>query len=197
MDFSIAHEELERDSNRNHVRIGLHAAGSMTKVVDIDKCLLPSQLALDVYTTIRDWILQSGFHGWDAKAKEGLLREFTIRWSGKSQGNQEREVIFVNMITSSSLPQAFEELAATLKEKFGGEIDKKFSDSFGGFANSACDKKHEVPSPENIESVKELLGDKTVNMKVRGLDLQVSSASFFQTNTRQAEVTSKGGGEEQ
>lgn len=149
--------------------VGLHEAERYDVILDIERCLLQSDLLNAVLGEVRAFIRERGLPVYDPETEEGLLRFLMLR-EGKRSGE-----VMVNLVTASPRLAEARALAERLQARFPQVTavvlnvnPKKASVALGV-------EEHPVAGRETI---REHLG---------GLEFSISANSFFQTNTLQAE----------
>ncbi len=163
MEFTIA-----RDAEGQAV-VGLHETGRYDAILDIERCLLPSDLFNAVLAEVRAFIRERGLSIYDQETNEGLLRFLMLR-EGKTKGE-----VMVNIVTGvAAFPEAHE-LAIRLRQRFP---------EIAGVVQNVNTQKAAVAVGQEEHL---LAGRETIQEVVGGLTFQISANSFFQTNTRQAE----------
>lgn len=149
--------------------LGFHAPGSFDKVVNILECHLQDSMTNKIRNHIKDLSLREGFSFYDAKKHEGLLRNMIFR------NNREGKWMITIVFGESDIETA-EFLLDNLKKSFkeiislNYVVNLKHNDSI--FDLPVINYHGEDHLKENIGSIRYKIGPK----------------SFFQTNTRQAEV---------
>ena len=154
---------------RPMVVIGLHEAARYDSVLDIERCLLQSDRMNTLLVEARRFFIERGFSGYDQESGEGLLRFLMLR-----EGTRTSEAM-VNVVTAAPALSELEPLAGRLQARVPETTSvvmtvnpKKASVAIGVEEHLLAGRDH----------IRESLG---------GLTFQVSSGSFFQTNTAQAE----------
>jgi 23S rRNA (uracil1939-C5)-methyltransferase len=149
--------------------VGLHAAERYDVVLDIERCLLQSERMNTLLDELRRQTRQRGLSVWDPQTERGLLRFVAVR-----EGQRTAEAM-VNIVASApdveTLVPVAEGLRARVPETTSVVVnvnDKKASVAIG--------------SEEHL-----LLGRDHITERLGDLTFRVSAASFFQTNTAQAE----------
>ena len=149
--------------------IGLHEAGRYDAILNIERCLLQSDLLNAILCEVRAFVRDRGLSIYDQETGEGLLRFLMLR-EGKTKGEA-----MVNVVTSSAdFPEAHE-LATHLRRRFP---------QIGGVVQNVNTQKAAVALGQEEHL---LSGRDAIQEMVGGLTFQISANSFFQTNTRQAE----------
>ena len=149
--------------------IGLHEADRYDSVLDIERCLLQSDRMNTLLVEARRFFIERGFSGYDQESGEGLIRFLMLR-----EGTRTSEAM-VNVVTAAPAVSELEPLAGRLQARVPETTSvvmtvnpKKASVAIGVEEHLLAGRDH----------IRESLG---------GLTFQVSSGSFFQTNTVQAE----------
>jgi 23S rRNA (uracil1939-C5)-methyltransferase len=149
--------------------LGFHVPGSFDKVINIDTCYLQQEPSNALRNAVRDYALGKGYSFYDIRNHTGLLRNLVVRRCDSGE-------LMVNLVFGEEDVAAREDLMNFIKDGFPEisslyyTINKKFNDSLHD--------QEPVLFSGNAYAV-EVLG---------GLKFKVGPKSFFQTNTRQAEV---------
>ncbi|KAI4355551.1 hypothetical protein L6164_004311 [Bauhinia variegata] len=185
MEFSFGSQQwlpkellLERHNDRKSYALGLHAPGFFDKVLNVDKCLLQIDPANKVLATIQDcWRdPQLGLSPYDVHSHAGFLKHLMLR-TGRHVNTGQPEVM-VNFVTSSHNPELLQPL-----------VDKVCV--FPEVVSIVNNVNTSVGNTSVGEEEHTLYGKSSITETLRGLTFQISANSFFQTNTRQAEVLYK------
>ena len=163
MEFTIA-----RDADGQAV-LGLHETGRYDAILDIEQCLLQSDLLNAILAEVRAFVRERGLSIYDQETGEGLLRFLMLR-EGKTKGEA-----MVNVVTGAATFPEAHELAARLRQRFP---------QIAGVVQNVNAQKAAVAVGQEEHL---LAGRETIQEVVGGLTFQISANSFFQTNTRQAE----------
>jgi 23S rRNA (uracil1939-C5)-methyltransferase len=168
----IADFEMPEDGPRGLPSIpalGFHMPGSFDKVIDIHQCHLQSEPSNAIRNQLRNYALSKDYSFYDIRNHSGLLRNLMIRLC--STGD-----LMVNMVVGEENETAINDLMRFLMKSFPEisslyyTINKKFNDSL-----------HDqlpVHFHGKLFAIEELGGKR----------FKVGPKSFFQTNTKQAEV---------
>ncbi|MCH8871236.1 23S rRNA (uracil(1939)-C(5))-methyltransferase RlmD [candidate division KSB1 bacterium] len=152
--------------------LGLHIRGRFDKILDLDTCFLQSPESVEILNFVREFVLQTEIPAYSTKDHTGFWRHLVIR-EGKNTGER-----LINLVTAENPKHdnVVEKLAAKLIEKFEDTTTviqninrKKAQIAFG-------DEERILFGPGCIQ---EKIGDRT---------FQISANSFFQTNTKGAEI---------
>jgi 23S rRNA (uracil1939-C5)-methyltransferase len=149
--------------------LGFHVPGSFDKVIDIHQCHLQSEPSNAIRNQLRNYALSKIYSFYDIRNHTGLLRNLIIRLC--STGD-----LMVNMVVGEENENAIKDLMGFLMKNFPEisslyyTINKKFNDSLHDQLPVLYHGK-----PFAIE-------------ELGGKRFKVGPKSFFQTNTKQAEV---------
>ncbi len=154
------------------LQLGMHPRGKRFDVISVDQCLLVDQDFRDILSTILEYCRQHDFKKYHIKLRDGFLRNLVIR-KGINTGE-----IIANLITTSQIDHDFTPLVEKLNSlDLKGElvgfiqtINDDFSDQV------SCDEM-------KIYHGRNYFYDKLLNNKFK-----IDSLSFFQTNTKGAEL---------
>jgi 23S rRNA (uracil1939-C5)-methyltransferase len=171
-DAEIAGMEMPEEGPRGLPAIpalGFHVPGSFDKVIDIDTCYLQQEPSNAIRNAVRAYALEKGYSFYDIRNHVGLLRNLMVRRCESGE-------LMVNLVFGEDDEAARLDLMTYLRDAFSEitslyfTINRKFNDSL----------QDQVPVLfAGKPYVVEVLG---------GLKFKVGPKSFFQTNTRQAEV---------
>jgi 23S rRNA (uracil1939-C5)-methyltransferase len=172
MEFSFSNRRWilpdEPEINHPDFALGLHIPGRFDKILDIKECLLHPALGNEILNVVRDLALKYKLKPYDQKTHIGFLRHLVLRFG--SMTNQ----VMVNLVTSFENPDLLEPLVSGLLEKFPG---------INTLINTINTKKADTAYGD-YEIV--LHGSGTIFDKIGQLEFEISSNSFFQTNSYQA-----------
>ncbi|KAM7255551.1 hypothetical protein ACFE04_008449 [Oxalis oulophora] len=169
--------DQKQDGVQNYA-LGLHAPGFFDKILDVNKCFLQSEPANVVLAAMQDcWRdPKLGLTPYDVHSHAGFLKHLMLRTgSDMKTGLPE---LMVNFVTSSYKP----ELLKPLVEKISAvpEVVSIMNNVNTSVGNTSVGEQEYT-----------LHGKSTITETLRGLTFQISANSFFQTNTRQADVLYK------
>lgn len=150
--------------------VGLHVPGTFHKVLDIDRCLLQPETGNRILQDARRYMKSSGFPAYGLKSHKGFWRFLMLRHSVAY------DHWLVNIVTSEQSPEAVQPLADKLMDKFAGVVS---------VVNNITAKKSGVATGEYEIP---LAGGSFFRERLGNLEFEVSANSFFQTNTRGAEL---------
>ena len=190
MEYSFADKEwLESSPDRSHASLsselqtsnskletldpklflGLHVPQRYDKVLEITECHLQSPLSNDILNFTRSFARREHLPVYISDANEGYLRFLVIR-----EGKRTKETM-VNLVTFEDRPEIMKKFAAELLSAVP---------SVTTVVNTINSKKAQIAFGE-----KEIVyaGDGVIHERLGNLTFTISSSSFFQTNTAQAE----------
>ncbi len=150
--------------------LGLHVPRRFDKILDIDECHLQSPLANEILNFVKAFAESSGCAPYSVRSYEGFWRFLVIR-----EMEHTRELM-VHVITSNENTS----LMNALKE----QILVRFP-QITSLLNGISQKKSQV-AVNDYEIL--LHGKSTILEKLDDYEFEISSNSFFQTNTLAAEV---------
>jgi len=170
MEFSFGDLEIGGE-----LQLGMHPRGRRFDVVTVDKCLLVDNDFRKILTTILQYCREHGFKKYHIKRRNGFLRNLVIR-----KGINTGEVI-ANLVTTSQREHDFSELADQIKA-----LDLK--GKAVGFVQTIND---DYSDQVSCDEMKIYFGRNYFYEKLMDKKFKVDSLSFFQTNTKGAEVLYK------
>ncbi len=178
MEFSFSRirwlspEEIDSGKliDRDGLFLGLHAKGFYDKVIDLQECHLTSPIAAEVLKTVREFARQSGLPAYSTRDHQGFLRFLIIRPSLNIND------LMVTVVTSEYRPKLISSLAAELTGSF-----PQITSLINGITSSKS-------SVAFSEQEMLLFGSPAITEKLDSFEFQISSNSFFQTNTKAAKV---------
>lgn len=158
-------EEFRRD-----FALGLHVPGRFDRVLDVGACWLQSETSNAVLTATRSFALEHGLSIYDTRAHDGLLRNLVVRTS-RASGE-----VMVILVTSEDA----DEVIAAYAEMLRGAVPAVTT-----LVQGINRKKAQIAFSEETRT---LYGPGTITERVSGNTFTISPFSFFQTNSRQAEL---------
>ena len=150
--------------------MGLHVPGTFHKVLDIEACLLQPSLGNRILSDARTWMKESGLPAYGLKSHEGFWRFLMLRHSAAL------DQWMVNIITSSENRALLEPMAARLMEAYPNVVS---------VVNNVTSRKAGVATGEYEIN---LAGASVLRDRIGAYEFEISAGSFFQTNTRGAEI---------
>ncbi len=170
----VTKNEVDEDavSKPKDFALGLHIRGRFDKILDLDTCFLLSPESVEILNLVRVFVLQTEIPAYSTKDHTGFWRHLVIR-EGKNTGER-----LINLVTAEN-PQhdnVIRELATKLTEKFK-DITTVIQNINRGKAQIAFGDEERV-----------LFGPGSIQDKIGDRTFQISANSFFQTNTKGAEI---------
>ncbi len=172
MEFSFSRRrwvlpDEPEDSDRDFA-LGLHIPGRFDKILDIQDCYLHPKLGNEILNTVRTLAKEQGLKPYDQKTHIGFLRHLVLRFGLNT------DQFMINIVTSYENPDLLDPLVEKLMEKFP---------QVTSVINTINTKKADTAYGDY-----ELLyhGSPTIQEELDGITFEISSTSFFQTNTSQA-----------
>lgn len=157
--------ELHKRETEGSFALGLHVPGTFNKVIDMETCLLQREEGNQILREVKAYVKDCGIPVYGNKTHEGFWRFLVIRHSAAF--NQ----WMVNIVTSEDRPDDVQPLADILIHKFK---------AIKSVINNITQSKASVAVGEEE---KILAGEKYIKDKIGVFDFQISSNSFFQTNS--------------
>ena len=177
MEFTVARSpnaplvqgEMQPNSSRANLVVGLHEADRYDSVLDIDRCLLQSDHMNALLDEARAFFVERGLTVYEQDSGEGLLRFLVLR-EGRHTGE-----LMANVVTSAPAVSELAPLARRLPAREAGTTSVVMNVNPRKASVAVGVEEHLLGGRDHI---RERMGE---------LTFQVSANSFFQTNTRQAE----------
>lgn len=178
MEFSFSDDEWtevkESGESKNIFALGLHVPKFHSKIINISRCYLQSDLSNEILNFTREFFESRSIKVYSTKSQTGFLRFLIIRQSANTNE------IMVNLITYSYDEHLMKEYSESLNNKYP-EITT--------IINSTSSRIAQIAFGEN-EYVLKGKGYITESLEAergRKYNFKISPQSFFQTNTKQAE----------
>ncbi len=170
MEFSFGDEVKD-----GPMTLGMHRKHSTYDVITVDGCLLVDEDFSTILRTILDYCKDNDLNYYKKMQHTGFMRYVVIR---KSITFGE---ILVNIVTSSQKDFSFIPLATLLAQlPLNGELT--------GVIHTITDNLADAIKPEKVSVI---YGQDTIREQILGLQFNISPFSFFQTNTKGAELLYK------
>ncbi len=166
-------EQEEMPVKSGRLVCGFHASAGGNRVVEIEDCLLTSELGNLARDTTAAWAREQGLGAWtrgDEPSGEALLRNLVVR-EGRHTGQ-----VQLRLVTTPGEVDVYS-LAAALGEALGERFSGLLWTRSGQLAETTMGGETELVS--GSAELPERLGE---------LDLRISHEAFFQTNTEMTEV---------
>jgi 23S rRNA (uracil1939-C5)-methyltransferase len=163
MEFSFG---TDRDGS---LQLGLHVRERYNRVFDLKACLLQSEASNQIVDSFRKHAIGFGLPVYDLKSHEGLLRFLVVR-DAKETGQ-----IMVNLVVSEYPREDVDDFLAAILEEVGDLMTTCMVTRHAGKAQVA------IGDAEFL-----VKGEGRITEVCGGLEFEISSRSFFQTNTHAA-----------
>ncbi len=157
--------EMQQTDIKKGVGIGLHVPGTFFKVFDTKRCLLQPDLGNHLLDDVRQFMRSSGLPPYGLRSHEGFWRFLMLRHSVAW------DRWMVNIVTAADDPQALKPLAEALMQKYP---------QVSSVIQNVTSRKAGVAVGEFERT---LGGQSTLSDKIDSFVFEISSNSFFQTNT--------------
>lgn len=152
--------------------LGLHARGRFDKILDIDVCYLQSPRSVEIVNFVRELVLQSGVPPYTTRDHSGFWRHLVIR-EGKNTGES-----MVNFVTAAG------EEFYPIVEQLAEQLSRKFPEATTIVHNINRRKAQIAVGDEE----RTLFGPGFIKERIGKRMFQISANSFFQTNTKAAQL---------
>ena len=162
-------EELGKEDADMGFGIGLHVPGTFDKVLDIQECLLQPSLGNRILEDVRSYMKASGLPAYGLKSHEGFWRFLMLRHSFAD------DQWMVNVITAEDNRKLVKPLAQQLMDRYPNIIS---------VVNNVTSRKAGVAVGEYEIPI---AGSTVLRDRIGRFEFEISSNSFFQTNTPGAE----------
>lgn len=152
--------------------LGLHKKGRFMDILSTESCRIVDNDFDSIVGKTLEYFKTGGLTHYNRKTHEGYLRFLVVR-KGKNTGE-----ILVNIVTTS---QRYVDLSGYADEIRG----LKLNGTLEGVLHTVSDSPSDAVVPQGTET---LFGRDYIYDKILGLTFKISPFSFFQTNTRGAEI---------
>jgi 23S rRNA (uracil1939-C5)-methyltransferase len=149
------------------VELGFHRAGRWDEVIDIEECLLTTDVGNAIRLAVRAWAREEGLEPYDQATGEGYLRHLVVR-EGRNTG------------------QALVVLVTAPGDRFEAgylvDVLRRFPE-----VRSIHWAINDTPAEQTNLPTLLLWGEEAIEEKIMGLRFRVRPSAFLQTNTEMAE----------
>jgi 23S rRNA (uracil1939-C5)-methyltransferase len=150
------------------LELGFHRAGRWDEAIDVEECLLTTDLGNAVRLAVRAWAREEGLQPYDQESGKGYLRHFVYR-EGRNTGQ-----VLALLVTAPG--ERFEAGYLT-------DVLRRFPE-----VRSVHWAINDTPAERTNLPTKLLWGDDAIEEALLGLRFRVRPNAFMQTNTEMAEV---------
>lgn len=165
----LPHELGNMDIPKNYA-LGLHVPGAFNKILDICQCHIQDEMFNTILTRVSDFVQQSDLPVYNLHTHEGVWRFLMLR-----KGVNTNEYM-INLVTSEPIKQKTQAFFGALCAEFPQIVS---------VVNNTSRRKSQVATGEEEEII---VGTNIIHEKLDDFKFEISANSFFQTNTKQAEV---------
>lgn len=155
--------------------LGLHRRGFFDRTFDLARCHIAAPIASEIVAETRAWAVGEGLTPYDTRRHAGLLRYLVVR-NGVRTGQ-----VMVNLVASEPHPSFFEGYAGS------ASFARRITGRFPAVASVLLNLTRRKAQIAVGEEERVLAGKDRIEERLGGLIFEISSASFFQTNTEQGE----------
>jgi 23S rRNA (uracil1939-C5)-methyltransferase len=167
--FAQGRQSPEKDPASGPFALGFHHVGRYDRVVDIDACLLQSEVSNEILLAVKEFCQSKSLEVYNSETESGYLRFLVIR-EGRHTGER-----MVNLVTYDDRPAIASALSTYILERFP---------TLTSFVNTINSRRAQIAAGE-LQRVYH--GPGTITETLGKYRFRVSANSFFQTNTKQAE----------
>lgn len=167
MEFSFGDEFKD-----GPLALGMHKKGGFYDIVTVSDCQIVHEDYRKILTAVLEYCAEQGFSFYHKMSHEGYLRHLVVRRS-VSTGE-----ILVNMVTTSQMEHDFSPLVDKI-------LALELEGGLAGFLHTINDSLSDVVQSDET---KILYGQDYFYEHILGLQFKISPFSFFQTNSKGAEV---------
>ncbi|OOB76870.1 MAG: 23S rRNA (uracil-5-)-methyltransferase RumA [Epulopiscium sp. Nuni2H_MBin003] len=155
--------------------LGLHKKHTTFDIITVDGCKITNSDFSTILTTVLDYAKQKNIPFYKKKIHEGVLKFLIIR---RSETTGE---LLINLVTSSQQSYDYATLVSTL-------LELNIKGKIAGILHTISDSLADAVKPDSVEI---LYGRDYIVEEILGLTFKISAFSFFQTNTKGAQVLYK------
>ena len=163
--------------------LGMHKSGSFYDIVTVSDCKIVDEDYRKILTKTRDFFADRKIPYYHRLRHEGFLRHLLVRKASRTGQ------ILVALVTSSQKPETIEDINSLLNEYkemlLQMEKEGTLQGTFAGILHIWNDSLADAVKCDKLDI---LYGEEAFQEKLLGLTFDVSTFSFFQTNSYSAEV---------
>jgi len=158
--------EYSFTAGEDDVELGFHRAGRWDEVIDIEECLLTTDLGNAVRLAVREWAREERLQPYDQETGRGYLRHLVVR-----DGRNTAQVLVVRVTAPC---ERFE-------TGYFVDVLRRFPE-----VRSIHWAINDTPAEQTNLPTKLLWGDEAIEEEILGLRYRVRPSAFLQTNTSMA-----------
>jgi 23S rRNA (uracil1939-C5)-methyltransferase len=159
--------EYSFSAGEDGVELGFHRAGRWDEIVDVEECLLTTELGNAVRLAVRAWAREEGLQPYDQATGRGYLRHLVVR-EGRNTGQ-----VLVVLVTAPG--ERFE-------TGYLVDVLRRFAE-----VRSIHWAINDTPAERTNVPTRLLWGDDAIEEEFLGLRFRLRPGAFLQTNTEMAE----------
>jgi 23S rRNA (uracil1939-C5)-methyltransferase len=165
----LTRPEIDSGISNEAKVLGFHPAGAFDKVINIDECFLQYEPSNFIRNTVRDIAIEQELDFFDARANKGFLRQLMLRITTMG------EIMLVLCVYEND------------QEKIQGLLDEVIKRIPALTSVYYCINTKVNDFMYDLDMI-HYAGQTYVEDKLGNVTFQIGPKSFFQTNTKQAEV---------
>ncbi len=183
MEFTFSDQPwtLDAKEKKEPFAIGLHIPEHFDKIINIEKCLLQSNSANQVLKMLHALFRETGLPAYNIKSHKGIWRFLILRYGFRTNE------LLVHWITTREEKEKIQSASKVIAQKL-----HELHPEIISISHSYSDRLAQVAEGEEEEI---LYGNGHFKERIGHCVFDISSLSFFQTNTEQAEMLFKTIGE--
>jgi 23S rRNA (uracil1939-C5)-methyltransferase len=158
--------EYSFTTTEDGVGLGFHRAGRWDEVIDVQECLLTTDLGNAIRLAVRDWAREERLEPYDQATGEGYLRHLVVR-----EGRNTAQALVV-LVTAPG--ERFE-------TGYFVDVLRRFPE-----VRSIHWAINDTPAERTNLPTRLLWGDEAIEEEILGLRFRVRPSAFLQTNTEMA-----------
>ncbi len=164
----LTKDEINTRNNLNANGLGFHLPGMFDRIIDIDECLLQSDLSNKIRNNVKKFAIEQGLNFYDTRNHTGFLRNLIIRNSFATD-----EYMVILIVGEKNNPDTFK-ILDFIKQNFEQVKSLYYIENIKTNDNYA-----------DLEAV-HYFGKEVIEEKIGDFWFQIGPKSFFQTNPVQA-----------
>lgn len=184
IEFSFGKYISHRDDIRQEFNVWFHKRWEFSKVEDYDECLLIDELQNKIYRDLKVFCKESGLPVYDQKMNHGFWRHFMMRRMHFSEDILLVLSVYPEFFESEENTQSFDKDTQLEKIRvFLWDLVWKYPDIKSVYISHNANKADTL-----IWEMELVYWDEVISERLLGLTFDIGPKSFFQTNSRGAEV---------